>query len=874
MRLTWPLTGRTEEMRLIAAALSDPAVCGIVIGGAAGVGKSRVAREALDQAATLGHTVRWVVGTSCARGLPLGAFAAWAGTAGSDDLQLVCAVIRSLTTAPADSAVVIGVDDVHLLDELSLFVLQQIAQRGTAKLILSIRDGEEIPLGVHELYRIGQFDRLDLQPLSLSETTALLSATLAGPVDAHAARRLWELTRGNALYLRHIVEQQVAEGRLGGESGTWYWLDDPIVVPHSLVELIESRTGALAPDVAAVVDTLAVGEPIDLAALERIVGSDAVEQADGRGLISIEHVDAGTQVWMAHPLYGEVRRNRAAPTRLRRLRGLVAAELGAADNRDDARVLVRRAALSMDSDLAPDGDLLFRAARTAVALADLPLADRLAAAAVHAGIGPQAVFVRAHALSWSGRGREAEALLAEMSVDRMGEEDQARLTYLRASNLLWALADPPAAKAIIDAASHLTAGPAGRSMDALRTVYWFAVDRPADAVRAAQHLELDDLPAIVGAETAWALTAIDADAGALSRAVSVAEAGYAVATRSSDAPHMQFNIADAHVGALLFAGHVAAAQELAERVRRQADDLPGDPRWLGDAIAGRAASGSGHLETACEFLAPAARALTASGYAIGWGYRYGVLHMTALAMRGLTSEAAALGADLDARRRPFRSLDDERALARAWVSAGQGAVSEGTAIAANAARTAAANGRFAAEVMCLQTAAQFGDTSGAARLDELDTIVEGPRARVAARLAASLRDHDPAELVAVSDEFERMGDLVAAVDAAAHGGVAYRDRELRGSFLTCLARAEALAEVCGIVETPALRQAREPIPLTLREREIVTLLGHGLSNRAVAERLTLSVRTIEGHIYKAMSKTGTTSREELAALLARRRPPT
>ena len=45
------------------------------------------------------------------------------------------------------------------------------------------------------------------------------------------------------------------------------------------------------------------------------------------------------------------------------------------------------------------------------------------------------------------------------------------------------------------------------------------------------------------------------------------------------------------------------------------------------------------------------------------------------------------------------------------------------------------------------------------------------------------------------------------------------------------------------------------------------LLGEGLSNRDVAERLTLSVRTVEGHIYKAMTKTGTGSREELAALL-------
>ena len=71
--------------------------------------------------------------------------------------------------------------------------------------------------------------------------------------------------------------------------------------------------------------------------------------------------------------------------------------------------------------------------------------------------------------------------------------------------------------------------------------------------------------------------------------------------------------------------------------------------------------------------------------------------------------------------------------------------------------------------------------------------------------------------------------------------------------------------------TPALRQATEALPLTDREAEIVMLIGEGLSNREVAERLTLSVRTVESHIYRAMTKTGTASREELAALLPRRR---
>jgi hypothetical protein len=52
-----------------------------------------------------------------------------------------------------------------------------------------------------------------------------------------------------------------------------------------------------------------------------------------------------------HPLYGQVRRRRAAHSRLRRLRGLIASELAASSDRDDIRVVVRRATLSLDSDL-------------------------------------------------------------------------------------------------------------------------------------------------------------------------------------------------------------------------------------------------------------------------------------------------------------------------------------------------------------------------------------------------------------------------------------------------------------------------------------------------------------------------------------------
>ena len=71
-------------------------------------------------------------------------------------------------------------------------------QRGAAKVLLTVRDGEPIPAAVQEIWKGGRFERLDLQPLSLDETTILLSATLGGSVDLDAAQRLWKLTQATS----------------------------------------------------------------------------------------------------------------------------------------------------------------------------------------------------------------------------------------------------------------------------------------------------------------------------------------------------------------------------------------------------------------------------------------------------------------------------------------------------------------------------------------------------------------------------------------------------------------------------------------------------------------------------------------------------
>ena len=855
-----------QQLRTIEAAIAAPDLSGVLVCGPAGVGKSRMVRDAMALAAAQGCECRWAIGTSSAQAIPLGAFAEWARTDASDTVQMLRGVIGSLTAAAPGATVIVGVDDADLIDDLSAFVLQQIVQRAGAKVMLTVRDGAPMPVRIQEILKAGRFDRLDVEPLSQGDTGALLTAALAGPVDPDAVHRLWSLTRGNALYVQNIVEQEVGDGRLALRDGRWRWSGDPVIAP-GLVELIESRIGELPVGVDDVIDTLAIAEPIELGALTRITGPAAVEEAEARGLIGMGVVAGGAvEVRVAHPLYAEVRRSRASVMRLRRLRGRVAAEL-ASSGSDDTRTVVRRATLSLDSDLPPDPDLLVRAAQGAVWLADLALADRLAEGAIRAGAGPEADFIRAHALSWLSHGEDAEKVLADLSTRELTDEARAMLAFLRSSNVLWVLADAARAKDLIDGAAVNTPSEFHSYVDAFLAVYWFALDDPQAATRVLDTLEPDGLPAVVDAEIAWVRTDIAAEAGHTGRAVAMAEAAHSTTTRLFEAPQMRLNIADAHVSALLLAGRVGDAVTAADRAHREAADLPGAAQMLGAAVAGRAALGAGRLDSACDLLTPAVAVLSASGHLIGWGYRYQVPLITALAMRGRTDEAERLLTELSTRPRRFRMLDFEISVARAWLAAGQGAVREAGVILVAAAETAASRGQFANEVMCLQLATQFG-ASVAPRLRELEGLVEGPRVGLAARYAEALRDGDAGELAAVSDGFETMGDVVAAVDAAAQAATLYRRRDMRGSGLSCSTRADALAARCG-VSTPALLAATEQVPLTDREREIVMLIGQGASNRAIAERLTVSPRTVESHIYRAMAKTGTTSRDELAALLPR-----
>ena len=144
--------------------------------------------------------------------------------------------------------------------------------------------------------------------------------------------------------------------------------------------------------------------------------------------------------------------------------------------------------------------------------------------------------------------------------------------------------------------------------------------------------------------------------------------------------------------------------------------------------------------------------------------------------------------------------------------------------------------------------------------------VQGEMVTTMARHALALASTDGLELERVASAFEGMGARLFAAEAAAQAQQAYLRAGRERLARVAGARASLLAAGCPGVQTPALRDA-VPVPLTVRELEIARLAADGLSSREVADRLRISVRTVDNHLGTIYSKLGVRSRAELSGVI-------
>ncbi|ETB13714.1 LuxR family transcriptional regulator, partial [Mycobacterium avium subsp. avium 10-9275] len=371
------LIGRDSELAAIRRALNGADHHrGVVIAGAAGVGKTWLARAALRRAGASGEQIKWIVGTQSAQALPLGAFIGLLGDAMSEPLTSVRRVIETFVARQRRGRVVVGVDDAHLLDGLSALVVHQLAQSGGVRLVVTVRTGSHQPDAVTALWKDDLLTRLDLEPLSAAATREVIESTLGGPVDARCAARFRRLTGGNTLFLRQLLSDQMAAGRMRRVAGVWMW-DGDVAVSASLSDTVGRQLGRLTPPLALVVDTLSQCEPLPVDLLCDLASREDLVAAEAMGLVTVERTPRALMARLAHPLFGELRRAGAGEMYLSTIRGRLATRL-AQDQDADMQATVRRALLTLESDLDPQPELYLESARHAMTLLDLDLADRLA----------------------------------------------------------------------------------------------------------------------------------------------------------------------------------------------------------------------------------------------------------------------------------------------------------------------------------------------------------------------------------------------------------------------------------------------------------------------------------------------------------------
>jgi DNA-binding CsgD family transcriptional regulator len=275
----------------------------------------------------------------------------------------------------------------------------------------------------------------------------------------------------------------------------------------------------------------------------------------------------------------------------------------------------------------------------------------------------------------------------------------------------------------------------------------------------------------------------------------------------------------------------------------------------------------GRVRTALRFCRESA-ALLRDGDGVG---------MLAFALAGV-GQAAAQAGEPDAARDALAEMERtplghkgfavELELARAWSAAASGELSRARALASEAGALAGSRGQDAYAVRALHELCRLGDPASAAPgLAALADRVDGPFAANAAAHAAALVAGDGAALLAVAERFADQGALLVAAEAADAAAAAHRDAGRASSARAAAARAGLWLTDCEGARPPTMLATPDAVDLTPREREIALLAAAGASSRDIADRLVVSVRTVDNHLQNAYRKLGVTRRQDLPRVL-------
>jgi DNA-binding NarL/FixJ family response regulator len=812
-------------------------------------------------------------------------------------LEGVVQLVREI--AAANGAAVVLLDDLHAADPDSLEVaryLSAAAIEGTV-VVGALRAGES-PLAdelTRTLGRDGVAEVVELAPLATRAVTDLVAALLdAAPpealVDDIVAR-----TDGVPLLVEEVLDAHLRAGSVEVGAGGTVWRGGAVAVPRTVRDMVEDRLSHLT---SAHRGLLVAGallgdfEPELIAAVadvDVVSTGDALAAGIGAGLLEM----TGGTLGFRHAVIREAVLATALPHVIEVMHRRAAAALGSAPQPDGQRHERRAQHLLAVGDHDGASRLLTTAADARLGEHALLGSERLARSALdHArAAATRAAAADALARSLAAQGRWSEALEVDASTVAERGEEPARSQRMAMSALEAGrpdVAEPIIARAIAAGdespfihiaagRAALVAGDAERAVASARAVLegtTSAGDENVDARLSALELQgraFDFLGQRSAAEAAWTQQAHEALAAGRTQA--------------------QLRAVVLLGKVELFAGRPPVRLYEAVDLARRAGALV-ELAWAEENL-GVALGIHGDIAGSVSLLAAAVarcRALRLDQLAYLLAQQAMVQSFTGEPVEDLLAEAEALT--------PTDDLRLHIASYRGDIALRQGRYEDAVhwlELCSEIMRTLPGIVPSDSSCWLVWALAAAGRTDDAARaLDAArampdlarwygrpvlvaaaEALLAGSEAGIDAAIATATGPmrFDIAQMRVLGAEILRgpsrlrwLQEALATYDAVGAPLAADRVRRL-------------IREAGGPV--PRRRRAAAPVPddlaqqgVTARELEVLQLLGDGLSNADIAERLYVSVRTVESHVSSLLAKLHARSRGQLTAALLRTRGPT
>lgn len=877
------LVGRGAELALATEILRQEGAGAVLLVADPGIGKTALAAEIAARLAGE-MVVMHVHGSPALSAVPYGVLAPYLLDLPLEQATSPVAILREFWSqfekrrGGEGARLLLIVDDAHDLDEGSTQILAELVTAGWARLVATSRPRPGLPAALLQLWYDGLAERLELHPLDKETVTELAEKTLGGTVMSSAAEVLHSVSEGNPLLLHCLLEDSKADGNLVRRNGVWLLTRALSGSGESLAEVVRNRILRTSEAEREAMYVIALSEPVPAAVLDTQVGRDTVRALmDSRLVLSANGPGGPLKMW--HPMYSEALRKIVSPARSLQIRQRMVQQLPAEPSTPEG--LLRMVSWALDCGADVDDERLLQAAFLAAKLLQNPLAMAAAGKVRSEALRPRARAVMALVSYNDGDYRAAVRLLEEgsgfLDADPSGPVG---------AGLLWAAARGALGDSSVDiAADARTAATAlidGRPASD-PVVQLMSRHAGAIGLRAMAHEgNFEDLrkgldrfseaPGSDGPDLAMDrifLLAMQCELLTVEgQAVQALEAGRE-ALLMLEEHHKDFlYISDfvllRYTLAALEAGDWEAAESALDRyAAASAMGLIYFGAGI-EVLKGMSLLRQGRVEKAAELLTPAVEGLRVKdplqlrnlGNALAFfaAAKSGnaVLAERLASGRG---EAAAGGAYVEA-------------LAELFRLAGEELVTKGTGLQ-NLRRLPESGDLHHLPGILMQNLvlrAELGDVQAMESIQETASSMAGGWAGGWQSLAA-------AQLGGEGQGFVTAGNLLAASGMPGPAAVAFdkaavtfdaegkRPEARQAAVLRDVSEA-SLGDA--LVHDPHTETDRS-VPLTRREQDIVALAVSGLTDRQIAEKLMVSVRTVEGHLYRSYAKLGIRRREDLGA---------